>query len=251
MEIDSQASGIGGDGDEEGEQQQQGSVGVSSSVTRRSQCMLPVLYMQQGLWQPYIYMREGETEAGETLMGEVVAPPSSSSDHAASRNISFPAARLAPDGIPYPQQPYNHVGVVPFSGMALPQNEAYPYGRAPYSSSPANYQSNPFLAGSNGPPAPFDKLGQEHSGSRRSKQVAKSLLLGGKIHVFLALLVMAMLMPVLVKLHLGFVHRAEVRRVYRVRTFQHRTAFHFQPAMNWMNGEDHSTPQSIAILYLA
>jgi hypothetical protein len=86
----------------------------------------------------------------------------------------------------------------------------------------------------------------EHSSgsSRRSKQLAKSLLLGGKI-VFLALLVMAMLMPVLVKLHLGFVHRTEVRRVYRVRAFQHRTAFHFQPAMNWMNGEDPSTPQSI------
>jgi len=111
-----------------------------------------------------------------------------------------------------------YVSEVPFAGIALPPNEAHPY-RAPY-----------LLP----VPPPF-KSQDSGTSSHRSK-LARRLLLGGKI-LFLALLVMAMLMPVVVKLHVGFVHRAEARRVYRIRAFKHRTAFHFQPAKNWMSGE--------------
>lgn len=60
---------------------------------------------------------------------------------------------------------------------------------------------------------------------------AKLLLLVGLI-----LLVVVVVTPVAVLLRSRYARQAEARRIFEIRAFKHRTAFHFQPEKNWMNG---------------
>lgn len=145
------------------------------------------------------------------------------------------------------------VSVVPFSGTALPvTKETYPFqtpagngppvSQTPYSNGPPVQQTS----NSNGPPVPqnpytngppVSSKSQEETGRRHRFKLPKRIVLGAKI-LFLAMVVMAIFLPSFANIHDGFLARAHARRVCTVRTLKHRTAYHFQPAMNWMNGDD-------------
>lgn len=77
---------------------------------------------------------------------------------------------------------------------------------------------------------PFS-LGSQQEAPRRRYKFSRALLV-----VALLLLVVAVLIPVAVVLRSRHARRAEAKRQFEIRAVKHRTAFHFQPDKNWMNG---------------
>lgn len=98
--------------------------------------------------------------------------------------------------------------------------------------------SNPTLADLDDGPLvlpPFSFATQQSD----SRQDPKNRFPRSKLVLLLGLLVLVVVVvtPVSLMLRSRFAAQAEANRLYEIRAFKQRTAFHFQPDKNWMNGK--------------
>lgn len=156
----------------------------------------------------------------ETLMHTVAAPSDSSS------YISIPAAELAStttrNGNPKPS-----VAVAPL----VNKDDTTPYfSIADHSNTSLATDDGPLVLGV--PPLSIAGKPNLNPTSTRSRNLNRALLA-----VIVIALVLAVLIPVAVVLRSRHASNAEAKRLFEIRAFKHRTAFHFQPDKNWMNGK--------------